>query len=378
MELQPIGYEIDFLPVGNGDKSGDAIAVRYGTHGNYTIHVVDGGTLDSGTALVEHINNNYDEPGFIDHVVCTHPDGDHASGLRRILENFQVGNLWMNRPWLYAEEILPYFKDQRITAESLRERLRGHYPYIDLLEKLALENEVTIHEAFQGQKIGAFIVLSPTKDFYKSMVLESAKTPDTHLIANDRSVKNAILKFLEAGLNWLHENWQTETLKEGGKTSTENETSIVQIAEFGDRRVLLTGDAGLRALNEAANIVEELVGSIPPLRFIQIPHHGSRNNVGPEILNRWLGPPVSEGEKQNITAFVSASKESSTHPRKAVLNAFIRRGTRVISTKGDNIWHSHNMPGRTGWSSATVEEFSTSVEPYTTLSPQATSEYLSK
>jgi hypothetical protein len=25
-----LGYEIDFLPVGNGDKSGDAIAVRYG------------------------------------------------------------------------------------------------------------------------------------------------------------------------------------------------------------------------------------------------------------------------------------------------------------------------------------------------------------
>ncbi len=30
-----MGYEIDFLSVGNGEKSGDAIAVRYGTAGDY-------------------------------------------------------------------------------------------------------------------------------------------------------------------------------------------------------------------------------------------------------------------------------------------------------------------------------------------------------
>lgn len=29
-----MGYEIDFLSVGNGEKSGDAIAVRYGTAGD--------------------------------------------------------------------------------------------------------------------------------------------------------------------------------------------------------------------------------------------------------------------------------------------------------------------------------------------------------
>ncbi len=50
-----LGYEIDFLPVGNGDKSGDAIAVRYGEPGNYKVMVVDGGTKESGQALVAHI-----------------------------------------------------------------------------------------------------------------------------------------------------------------------------------------------------------------------------------------------------------------------------------------------------------------------------------
>lgn len=49
------GYEIDFLPVGNGERSGDAIAIRYGSQDNYKIMVYDGGTKESGQALVDHI-----------------------------------------------------------------------------------------------------------------------------------------------------------------------------------------------------------------------------------------------------------------------------------------------------------------------------------
>lgn len=195
--------------------------------------------------------------------------------------------------------------------------------------------------------------------------MESAKTPDTHAGAQDWNVRNAFMKLLEAATNWLSENWSTETLREGGKTSEENESSIIQIAEFGDRRILLTGDAGLRSLGEAADLIESRLGYIPELRFMQIPHHGSRNNIAPSALDRWIGKQVSEGENRKITAFVSASKESSTHPRKAVLNAFIRRGVKVVSTKGSAKRHSHNMPNRVGWSSVEPEPFSSTVEPYT-------------
>ena len=78
--MDNVGYEIDFLPVGNGDKSGDAIAIRYGTQGNYKVMVVDGGTKESGQALVEHIKKYY-KTDYVDYVVNTHPDQDHASGL---------------------------------------------------------------------------------------------------------------------------------------------------------------------------------------------------------------------------------------------------------------------------------------------------------
>ena len=47
-----MGFEVDFLPVGEGEKSGDAIAIRCGnlngSRNEQFVMVIDGGTLDSG------------------------------------------------------------------------------------------------------------------------------------------------------------------------------------------------------------------------------------------------------------------------------------------------------------------------------------------
>jgi hypothetical protein len=56
-------YEIDFLPVGDGARSGDAIALRYGNlegaRAEQTVIVIDGGFTDDGAALVELIKTHY-------------------------------------------------------------------------------------------------------------------------------------------------------------------------------------------------------------------------------------------------------------------------------------------------------------------------------
>jgi len=49
-------FEIDFLPVEAGEKSGDAIAFRTWRGNYFWVFVLDGGYADSGDALVEHIN----------------------------------------------------------------------------------------------------------------------------------------------------------------------------------------------------------------------------------------------------------------------------------------------------------------------------------
>jgi hypothetical protein len=93
----PDFYEIDFLPV-HTSKSGDAIAMRYQIGANWWVHVVDGGFTSTAPDLANLIRQTYGT-NLINFMVVTHPDKDHAEGLAPILESFDVGELWMLRPW---------------------------------------------------------------------------------------------------------------------------------------------------------------------------------------------------------------------------------------------------------------------------------------
>jgi glyoxylase-like metal-dependent hydrolase (beta-lactamase superfamily II) len=78
-----MGYEVDFLAVGDEGRSGDAIAVRFGNLNDPSqqyVVVIDGGLTDTGTELVNHIKTFYNTSD-VDLVISTHPDSDHAAGL---------------------------------------------------------------------------------------------------------------------------------------------------------------------------------------------------------------------------------------------------------------------------------------------------------
>ena len=67
--------------------------------------VIDGGTLDSGERLVNHIKTRTGPAGS--HlVVSTHPDGDHSSGLTVVLEELEVERA------LDAQALGPQRRDQ--------------------------------------------------------------------------------------------------------------------------------------------------------------------------------------------------------------------------------------------------------------------------
>lgn len=143
--------------------------------------VYDGGLTEYGVALKEHLRKYYfnnDPNPKIDYVICSHPDQDHAVGLTEILENFEVGMLVMNRPWLYVDELFPKVYDGGVTKASLEKRLRESYPYADALETLAKDKGIPIQEGFQGTDIdGHLTILSPSRDFYLQLLVESSKTP---------------------------------------------------------------------------------------------------------------------------------------------------------------------------------------------------------
>lgn len=367
--------EIEFLPVGDGCKAGDAIVVRYGDVQNYELMVIDGGNLDSGKNVVSHVQNAFGKDSVISHAVVTHPDADHASGMREVLAGLPVNNLWIHQPWEFAAATRPYFKDKRWTVEGLAQELRREYDIIDELVRLAEEEEISIQEPFAGAAIGPFRVISPYRDVYPYLLPQFDRTPDADQTALEQAnfwigkppgiLAGIVDKAAAKVQKWITETWENERLKDGGITSASNETSVVLYGDFGPgRRVLLTGDAGTWGLGMANYFATQNGLALQDFMFAQIAHHGSRRNVGPTILNRLLGPIKPKDTPPHSTAYVSAPKDDDTHPRGMVLNAFIRRGYKIGATQGKKIVFWGGFPARPGYGPLDHLPFATRVEDY--------------
>lgn len=339
-------FEIDFLGV-ETKKSGDAIAMRYSIDGVTGIHVVDGGYIDTGTQIVEHVKNIYGAT-HIDNVVLTHPDRDHANGLRKVLEECTVGTLWMNRPWEYAEQLLPRFSTYN-SVSALERKLRELYSATAELESLANEHGVEIRAAFQGERIGPFVVLAPTYDRYLDCVVDSEKTPEAVKENSLSATVEGFSNFLRSAVSYVKSLWGEEYFPPG-PTSSENEMSLVQYAYLNNKKILLTGDAGRDALQEAIDYAPTAGLTLPGISYFQVPHHGGRHNVSTEILDQILGkvlPSNSGGTTWN--AICSSAKADEDHPRNSVVRAMIHRGGHFAATEGRTLCISQGI-SRAGWS----------------------------
>lgn len=368
--------EVEFLPVGEGAKAGDAIVVRYGTPDSFWIMIVDGGNLASGDLLVKHIRTHYGPQAIVADVVLTHADLDHASGLRTVLSELDVRGLWLHVPWESASRSRRYFESKAWSDEGLSDAIRKEYDVLSELIAIATTRNIPIHYPFAGSTIGPFRVLSPSRDAYDLLMPQFDRTPapDRATIEADglwiaKGDPSFIAKALDALTakiqKWIPETWGIERLKDGGVTSASNESSVVMYGDFGPGcRVLLTGDAGVWALSSAADAAERLGMSLRDFSFVQIPHHGSRRNLGPTILNRLVGPIQPEGTSSRYSAFVSAPKSDDIHPRKMVINAFVRRGANVVATQGYSKVHWGGFPPRAGYTNAIAMPFFSVVEEY--------------
>lgn len=356
-------YELEFIGINEESKDADAICFRWDNgDGTYTVGVFDGGLTAYGQELEKHLLKYYFIDGTkkkIDFVICSHSDLDHSSGLSIILENFEVDHLIMNRPWQHIDELFPKVDDGRITKESLARRLKEKYSYIANLEEIAERKGIKINDAFEGIKIyNKLEILSPSKDFYLNLLVESEKTP---LTESSSLCKTVVGKLVEA-IRALKETWTGEQLKENVTTTAENEMSTIIFGEMDEESFLLTGDAGIRALRNAISFAEsKSINLSDTVSVYQVPHHGGRHNVSPSILNDLIGNIVEEGSTPNKIAIVSVSKESD-HPRQMVVNAFVRRGAKIFKTKGNTLRQHKNMPERNGWSSAEKLNFNEDVE----------------
>jgi beta-lactamase superfamily II metal-dependent hydrolase len=331
-------YEVDFLPVeaedGPGSKSGDAITARFTVEaeGRNAVVVIDGGFQATGDQVVEHVQKYYGTHE-VDLVISTHPDADHINGLVKVIEQLNVGELLVHQPRLHAG---PEVKDfSNIEA-------------VDELLATARQHGATVTEPFAGvQRFGTQLrILGPSEGYYKELVAAHLEEASTGL-AEARMTRPGLLTKAADLLQRATDYLPMETLTNGGETSPRNSSSVVTFIEVGGNRLLFTGDAGIEALEYAGDEYEALVGafSAQPLAFFQAPHHGSRHNLGPAILDRMLGQKGAPFA--DVTSFISSAKLAPKHPSPKVVNALLRRGCWVRATEGTKLWqHSGDAPSR--------------------------------
>lgn len=277
-------YEVRFFAVGNKSKGGDAIVIRvFDDDDNQHIAVVDGGYSANGDEIVRFIVDEC-KSDTIDVMFNTHPDIDHIAGLVRILESdeVKVEKLVMNRPWTDANLNSSYFKDGRITEKSLANRIIDNFKKAKELSDLAEEKGIDIiHPVVNNTYLDCLTIIGPTKEHYRNYLLASEKTPDTNAVFSgpygfQRKVLSIVRYYKGFVIRWYDDE----------STSDINETSIVLVLEIGDMKLLLTGDVGKAGLNAALDTWETSGHSGKDITKVQLPHHGSRKNIDPQILRR--------------------------------------------------------------------------------------------
>jgi len=352
-------YEIDYIPVGTGEKGGDAIAIRYGDFSSPStqkVIVIDGGTKDSGKKLVEHIKKYYNT-SFVDVVIASHLHNDHISGLTEVVDNLTVGQLVVHCPWEHTATIKKMTKTDSSVAR-LQSKLEKSVSGLSGLIELATEKKIRIVSPFQGEYIiqNELIVLGPSKDYYQQLLANFGITPE----AKEGYKIDSIISFSKSLINWITESPNIETLRDDHPdTDAENNSSLVLLLALVEDngmpvKFLFTGDAGKDALTKVIEYCDRQNYSLEGVDFFDVPHHGSKRNIGPTILNR-INPKV---------AFISCPPEGDPkHPSRKVVNALIRRGCSVLKNDRFAISHrSANAPVRAGWSWASPESFNNEVE----------------
>ena len=370
--LNNFGFEVDFLPIGDKSKSGDAICVRWGYNLNSTIErqfvmLIDGGHAISAPSIIDFIktyyynnSNTLKENTTINLLINTHPHSDHFGGIPQIYDETNVQQVVMHRPWTHTG--LPkWFQDDRVTDNRIKTQLKeGLESAYKFSEKYKKESGNDTIELYAGRCCSlAFdvklYVLGPSLYYYNHLLPDFNATPTSGNGIGQNRIQ----------LTGEDVPARIGKLTDEGDTSAENLSGLIFALKMPTDDILIfTGDAGKISLSRALFQFSFFKLDLRKIVFFQVPHHGSCQNIGPTILNRLFGYPGNPIQGTPVTSYISvASEPDYAHPSRRLINALLERNCDVFKTQGDSLWfHSGIIHPRVGWTTATNLRYQTSVE----------------
>jgi hypothetical protein len=283
-------FKIEMLPA----EYGDCLWIEYGDSRRPSRILVDGGTISTGKRLRERIEALPEDDRRFDLVIVTHIDSDHIDGIVKMFQELPEG-LEFAHFWFNAYD--------HTRPEGFLGAKQGEYLTVELL---ALEDSAGSkfwNEAFRRRA---------------AMLPDEGEPLSVDL---DGGMRVTVLGPTSRGLRELRKNWE-QVMKEAqmkagdvdgalealrddrrfragwlGKPNVErlaaadfdedqspaNGSSIVVLLEYGEKKVLLAGDAHPSDIVAALARLPGQSGKRLRLDAFKVPHHGSKHNSSNEL-----------------------------------------------------------------------------------------------
>jgi len=265
-------------------KHGDCLLLHWGTAAAPKIGLIDGGPdTVYGNFLKPRLKKIAKDRGKdvlpLDLTMVSHIDDDHINGILDFADDIENGDAPADIGLLWFNSLEGLLKDK--IAEGSTAQVTA------AVNQMAapVENEwhrKVLASVPQGQQLHAFAkrhgIFDQMNSPFQPLVM-NAKQKATKIAGLSLTVIGPFADEVEA----LRKKWK-ELRKKGitaafSDPSPYNLSSIVVIAEFGGKTMLLTGDARGDKVLEGLKVQGKLKNGKVHLDLLKLPHHGSQNNV---------------------------------------------------------------------------------------------------
>ena len=314
-------FSLDVIPAGKGD----CLILYFGPKDKPRLVLIDGGPSGTYPLLRDRLEKirklrklSPETPLPVDLIMVSHVDADHIYGILDLTKELKEANqkqqpklinvmlgVWHNS----FENII---KDTATVKDAFTNKFGTSSLDADPPEDLTLDSEMenlelvrssmkVLQSVGQGAQFRRDVEalgfnLNP---FFDNGEEKLVLTQGPNSVPIDDgltfTIVGPVLAQVEA-LRKEHQKWLKELAKEGKTAddvlaayvddSVTNLSSIVVLAEVGERKMLLTGDALGNKVLEGLELAGRMENGKLHVDILKVPHHGSSNNVELDFFQR--------------------------------------------------------------------------------------------